>query len=63
METLTIHSKSKANVQLLTALASSLGDIIVENKISDKTETHFASETVLAKEWLTSEEDIAWKNL
>jgi hypothetical protein len=29
----------------------------------DKVVTHFSSENVLAKDWLTSEEDEAWKNL
>lgn len=28
-----------------------------------KTLTHFASENVLAKDWLTPEEDKAWQNL
>ncbi|MES2266580.1 MAG: AbrB/MazE/SpoVT family DNA-binding domain-containing protein [Bacteroidota bacterium] len=26
-------------------------------------QTHFASEAILSKEWLTHEEDIAWQNL
>jgi hypothetical protein len=30
---------------------------------SDKIETHFASESVLAKDWLTTQEDLAWKDL
>ena len=29
----------------------------------DKPITHFASEKVLAKDWLTIEEDTAWQNL
>ena len=29
---------------------------------SDKVETHYASESVLAKDWLTVQEDIAWKD-
>ena len=29
----------------------------------DKPVTHLASEMVLAKDWLTTEEDEAWKNL
>jgi hypothetical protein len=29
----------------------------------DRAETHFASQSALAKEWLTSEEDLAWKDL
>jgi hypothetical protein len=31
--------------------------------VVDKPLTHFASEKVLAKDWLASEEDIAWQNL
>ena len=30
---------------------------------NDKTMTHFASEKALAKDWLSPEEDEAWKNL
>lgn len=30
---------------------------------SDYVLTHFASETVLSKDWLSIEEDEAWKNL
>ncbi len=33
-----------------------------ENSIR-QTLTHFASEVVLAKDWLTAEEDIAWQDL
>ena len=29
----------------------------------DKTKTYFASESVLAKDWLNPEEDEAWKDL
>ena len=31
--------------------------------IADKPFTHIASEKVLAKDWLTPEEDLAWQNL
>ena len=31
--------------------------------ITDKPLTHFASEKILAKDWLTTEEDEAWKDL
>jgi hypothetical protein len=31
--------------------------------IADKPFTHFASEKVLAKDWLTPEEDLAWQDL
>ena len=44
-----------------------LGEVIrKETKTSfsiDKVFTHFASEKVLAKDWLSPEEDEAWKNL
>ena len=30
---------------------------------NDKVLTHLASETVLAKDWISTEEDEAWKNL
>jgi len=33
------------------------------NISNDKVFTHFASETVLAKDWISTEEDEAWKNL
>lgn len=29
----------------------------------EKTQTHFASEKVLARDWLTKKEDAAWQNL
>jgi hypothetical protein len=36
----------------------------VESSVSeDNIATHFVSEGVLAKDWLTSEEDMAWKSL
>ncbi len=36
---------------------------ITTDIIADKAYTHRASENVLAKEWLSPEEDEAWKNL
>jgi hypothetical protein len=44
-------------------IAFTVDEAIHEPKTRDKTQTHFASETVLAKDWLTPEEDLAWKNL
>ncbi|HWZ13777.1 MAG TPA: hypothetical protein VNW95_00965 [Mucilaginibacter sp.] len=32
-------------------------------KTLDKPLTHFASENILAKDWLTPEEDLAWQDL
>ena len=44
-----------------------LGEVIREEtknmKGEDEIVTHFASENVLAKEWLTPKEDEAWKDL
>jgi hypothetical protein len=34
-----------------------------DSKISDKAFTHLASESVLAKDWLSPEDDLAWQNL
>jgi hypothetical protein len=64
METLVIHSNSKSNIRLLSELARKLGDVVfASNEKFDKTETHFASETVLAKDWLSTEEEKVWENL
>jgi hypothetical protein len=35
----------------------------LKEDLSDLTQTHLASEMTLAKEWLTPEEDEAWKDL
>jgi len=64
METLIIKSKSKSNAQLISAFARKLGDQVeVNNKKDDRILTHFASQSVLAKDWLTPEEDEFWKDL
>ena len=61
MDTLVIHSKSRSDARLLSALARKLGATVQSN--TDKIATHHASENVLAKDWLTPEEDLAWKDL
>ena len=64
MEALVAHSQPKSNVRQLSALARKLGDkVFVNNGKSDKTETHFAGQRALAKDWLTEEEDKAWRDL
>ena len=65
METLVIHSKSKSNARLISALARKLGDQVELNpqKNEDRILPHFASQSVLAKDWLTPEEDEFWKDL
>jgi hypothetical protein len=35
----------------------------VAKPVDDKPLTHFASEKVLAKDWLSPEEDLAWQDL
>jgi hypothetical protein len=64
METLVIHSQSRSNILLLSELARRLGEkVFVNLEQPDNIETHFASQFALAKEWLTPEEDRAWKDL
>ena len=64
MDTLVIESKTKSNARLLTTLARKLGDRVVgDNRKPASTLTHHASESALAKDWLTKEEDLAWKDL
>ncbi len=35
----------------------------VKEKSNNNIETHFASQSVLAKDWLNPEEDLAWQDL
>ncbi|CAN5685332.1 hypothetical protein BH10BAC3_BH10BAC3_38770 [soil metagenome] len=44
-------------------IAFTIPDTMDELVAGDKTRTHFASEKVLAKDWLTLEEDKAWQDL
>jgi hypothetical protein len=64
METLIIKSKSKSNARLLSALARKLGDQVEVNpqKMENKSTFH-PLESAWAKDWLTPEEDEAWKDL
>ena len=65
MDTLVIESKTKSNARLLSTLARKLGDRVFadDSRKPAATLTHYASESALAKDWLTKEEDLAWKNL
>ena len=65
METLLIKSKSKSNARLLSTLARKLGDQIerIPQKKEDKERIFHAIESAWAKDWLTPEEDEAWKDL
>jgi RNA binding exosome subunit len=44
-------------------IAFTIHDSEENDSFSDKIETHYVSESTLAKDWLTSEEDKAWGNL
>lgn len=65
METLVIKSKSKSNARLLSALARKLGDQVevTPQKKEDRVQNCLAIESAWAKDWLTPEEDEAWKDL
>jgi len=65
METLVIQSKSRSNAKLLLAMARKLGDQVevTPKKKEDRVQTYHAIESAWAKDWLTPEEDEAWKDL
>jgi len=65
METIVIKSKSKSNARLLSALARKLGDRVevTSKKKEDSLPSYLAIESAWAKDWLTPEEDEAWKDL
>lgn len=44
-------------------IAFTVDEAIHEPESKDKIQTHFASQAILAKDWLTTEEDLAWKDL
>jgi hypothetical protein len=44
-------------------IAFTIEEAIDQSVTADKPLTHFASENILAKEWLTAEEDKAWQDL
>ena len=63
METLVIHSKSKSNIRLLSELARKLGEHVELSPEKKEDKTCLAIESAWAKDWLTPEEDEAWKDL
>ena len=65
METLVIQSKSKSDARLLATLARKLGaqvEATQKNK-KDRELSYLEIESAWAKDWLTPEEDEAWKDL
>jgi hypothetical protein len=62
MQTLVIKSKSKSNARLISALARKLGDQVEVNP-KNKEVSWLEIESAWAKDWLTPEEDEAWKDL
>jgi len=47
----------------IEVIVYSMEECIDQNEIQDLPLTYLASEKTLAKDWLTAEEDKAWKNL
>ena len=44
-------------------IAFAVDEATSSTAVADTTLTHFASENILAKDWLTPEEDAAWQDL
>lgn len=55
----------ESKIQIVNTIVDSFGDIGSSNFVNFKeiTQTHFATEAVLAKEWLSEVEEEAWKDL
>ncbi len=64
MTRLSIIVKDKKALPVLEKLRNRKMIEYSRKKLSkEKIETHFASENVLAKDWLNKNEDAAWRNL
>jgi hypothetical protein len=71
IRTLLVPENQNVSIQLPTSfigkqvevIAFTIDEGIIETPIKDKPLTHLASQQVLAKEWLTPEEDTAWHDL
>lgn len=65
METLILKSKSHKRLKLIQTLAKELGVTSERKKISKRkpVEITLLSEKALAKDWLSKEDDKAWKDL
>ncbi len=65
MTVITVTIKKKKAIKALEQLrANDLIDFATKKKtIKDKTQTHLASQKILAKDWLSKKEDEAWRDL
>jgi len=59
-QNISIHLPKQFIGKKVEVIAFSIEESEYDN---DKPLTHFASEKILAKDWLSSEEDTAWENL
>ena len=58
-----IHVPENYVGKRVEVIAFTIEETIKDSLTKDKPLTHFASEQVLSKYWLTPEEDKAWKDL
>jgi hypothetical protein len=60
---ISIHVPEDFVGRRVEVIAFTIDETIEHPIVSDKPMTYLASEKVLAKDWLSSEEDKAWQNL
>ena len=60
---ISIHLPENFLGKQVEIIAFTKDELLTESKNHDPVLTHFASEKVLAKDWLSPEEDMAWENL
>ncbi|MCF2491864.1 hypothetical protein [Dyadobacter chenhuakuii] len=71
VRTLLVPDNQDVSIQLpksfvgkqVEVIAFTINEAIDGSLAQDKPLTHYASQNVLAKDWLTSDEDEAWKNI
>ena len=65
MDTLLIRSKSRSNTRLISTIVYKLGEQVesLPKRKEDSIQTCLSIESAWAKDWLTTEEDEAWKDL
>ena len=62
-QNISIHLPKDFIGKRVEVIAFTIDEAINEPLTVDEPLTHYASEKVLAKDWLSPEEDKAWKNL